>query len=229
WKGAWEGVQEAGLSTWSRIKDNAMLAVNDISTSIKSMGDVWNASLPTVKAPKGIKPEAPLHENLDWLTKIVADGKTATDSSLKLAGATELVGAAQIEAKAQVEAATQIQKLNNEEMSKGFGLTKAYKEKLSQLTPEIKANAIWSEIAKSVKTASTEYKDLDKELDKQLASYRAAASALDPYQKEIGELNAKLDPLKKHLAAVTEEYNRQLAKLGPGNARVKELKGEIDN
>src|SRR5208282_643363 len=62
-----------------------------------------------------------------------------------------------------------------------------------------------------------------------LASYRAAATALDPYEKEVGELNAKLDPLKKQFAAVTDEYNRQLASGGADPDRMKQLSAEIDN
>ena len=248
WKGAWQGLQEAGIGTWNRIGDNAKLIVNDIKTSVESISNVWSAALPTAKKPQGPQPAANANPDTSFIDKQV---QALQQQALRKGELAEAIGKAttsQIEANATAEATVAIQKLVDEATEKGIQKTAAFKSALAAAVPQIQAAALWMATFKAAISDQTDLDTFNKKITEQIAALEGEGQAGSVVERQWAKNNAALKPLQDNLAQLGQQlsinralygdlspkvqeltaiYNRQVAELAQAAAETKQLNAAV--
>lgn len=226
-KGAWEGVKDAGVGTWNRIKDNAMLAVNDIENSVKGMANVWTASLPSEKKKTGTGTAPNAGADTSFIDKEVAALERQAAKERELAAAIGVATGSQIDANAAAIAGDAIQKIQDEGAAKGIQNTLAFKNALEAAIPRIQAAAEWQAAFKASIADQGEFDKFTKKITEQIAALEGEASASGVVERQWAKNNATLKPLADSLQQIGLKYEELRQQYGDNDSRVQALGAKV--
>jgi lambda family phage tail tape measure protein len=227
-KGAWEGVQEAGVGTWNRIKDNALLAVHDIEESVKNMSNVWTAAAPAAKKPATGATPAPLAgADTSFVDKQVSAIERQAAKEQALAEAIGKATESQIDANAAAEAGAAIQKLMDDATDKGIQNTAKFKAALDAAIPRIQAAAEFEATFKAAIADQSAIDTFNKKIEEQSAMLRGDADAGTAVEKQQAKNNAALLPLIASLTQLGLKYEELRVQYGDADPRVKALAADF--
>lgn len=227
-KGAWAGLQEAGVGTFNRIKDNAKLAIADIESSVKNMQNVWSAAAPTPKASGGPQPSPQGGANTSFVDKQVASLAEQVAKERELADAVGKATESQIDANAAAEYAASIQKLVDEATEKGIQNTTAFKRALDAAKDSLQASSQFLAVYKAIISDQTALDSFNKKLDEQAAALRGDADAGSVVQRAQEKNNQALQPLIQNLAQLGAKYQEMRVAYGDADRDVKTIAADFE-
>lgn len=226
-KGAWEGVKDAGVGTWNRIKDNAMVAVNDIENSVKGMSNVWTASLPAAKKSSGTAGAPNAGADTSFIDKQVDALERQAKKEQELAAAIGVATGSQIDANAAAIASDAIEKLRDEAAQKGIENTLAFKNALDAAIPRIQAAAQWQAAFKAAISDQGEFDKFTKKITEQVAALQGEAAAGTVVERTWAKNNATLKPLADTLQQLGLKYEELRQQYGDNDSRVQALAAKV--
>lgn len=227
-KGAWAGVQEAGVGTWNRIKDNALLAIHDIEDSAKGITNVWTAQAPAAKATPATGGTPTPTGDTSFIDKQIASIERQAAKEQALAEAVGRATESQIDANAAAASGAAIQQLMDTAMEKGIQNTQKFKAALDAAIPRIQAAAEFEATFKAAVEDQSALDNFNKKIDEQAVALRGDVEAGNAVEKQQNKNSSALVPLVANLTQLGLKYEELRVQYGDADPRVKALAADFE-